>query len=104
MSNQHIYSSMAGDPEYQDLLEAFVKDLPVRAQKVHDLLTDGKLSEASDILHQLKGATGIYGFKSIYEAARQVEVVISKQEDNAVESAKELLAMCQRTTAEVEPK
>jgi HPt (histidine-containing phosphotransfer) domain-containing protein len=101
MADEKIYSQLAGDPEFTDLLESFVKDMPIRANRIHDHLLEGKLDDASDILHQLKGAAGIYGFLPIYEAARDLEARVKSQEDGIVEVAKELVNICKKATTEV---
>ncbi|MGE4620195.1 MAG: Hpt domain-containing protein [Planctomycetota bacterium] len=101
MDDEKIYSQLAGDPEFKDLLESFVEDLPKRAHRIHDQLLEGQLDTASDILHQLKGASGIYGFLPIYEAARDLETRIKNQEDGIVEVAIELINICKRATNEI---
>ncbi len=103
MTDTPIYSTMAGDPEFRDLLCAFVADLPNRANRIHDFLIGGQLAEACDVLHQLKGAAGIYGFKSIYQDAQQLEALVKNQGDHAVETAEQLISACKRATADQKP-
>ncbi|MAW77160.1 MAG: hypothetical protein CMJ95_07210 [Planctomycetes bacterium] len=103
IEDQPIYSPLSGDPEFQDLLEDLVADLPVRATRIHDHLAAGQLSDASDLIHQLKAAVGIYGFIPIYEAANQLDERVNNQQEGIVETAKDLIAICKRATSEAKP-
>lgn len=100
MHDPPIHSPMAGDPEFEDLLEDFVADLPVRATRVHDHLVAGELEQAINVLHQLKGAAGIFGFMPIYEAAQIFEEQVKNQVDGTVELSKDLLELCKRATTD----
>ncbi len=97
-----IYSSFGDDPDMLELIEEFVANLSDRVQSLEAAASADELSEITRMAHQLKGASGGYGFDIIGQAAAALE-----QTSEAVDSAaqvqqevSELISLCQRATAE----
>lgn len=71
-----LRSELADDPDFADLLAHFVNGLPALVSNLETAFTNGQLDEFGRLVHQLKGAGGSYGFPSMTDAARAVEVQI----------------------------
>ncbi len=102
MPDSPIFSSMASDPEFHDLVLAFVEELPFRSDNILTHVKSGDLEDAAELLHQLKGAAGIYGFHPIHHLATEVESLARNSDENTEEAAIKLSQMCRRATAEPE--
>ncbi|MFN7874449.1 MAG: Hpt domain-containing protein [Pirellula sp.] len=68
-----LYSNLAGDPDFSDLLHDFVNNLSHRQQSLKECLDKNEPERLTRIIHQLKGACGGYGFPTLTEAARILE-------------------------------
>jgi HPt (histidine-containing phosphotransfer) domain-containing protein len=68
-----ILSTYAGDPDMADLIQLFVEEIPDRARSLQEFLERQELVELRRIAHQLKGASGGYGFPTLGEAAGVLE-------------------------------
>jgi len=73
MTDTPIFSNLANDPDFHDLVSAFVIDLPIRSGTIIQAIRGGSFEDAAELLHQLKGASGIYGFHPIHLLAKEVE-------------------------------
>jgi HPt (histidine-containing phosphotransfer) domain-containing protein len=74
-----LRSAYAADPDMQDLIRTFVSRLPRRAEQMMQLLGEQDLSQLRQVVHQLKGAGGGFGFDEITHRAAQVEKTIQAQ-------------------------
>lgn len=95
-----LHSSLAGDPDLQDLVEMFVEEMPERAAALETGFGQG--AEAlGRVAHQIKGAAGSYGFDQLTEPARHLESCCREgaAEEAIRTSLDELLALCRRVTA-----
>lgn len=99
MTDTPIHSTMANDPEFQDLVVAFVAELPSRTGRIMTSIGKGDLDAAADLLHQLKGAAGIYGFNPIFQAASEVEKLARDGSSDITEKADFLASLCKRATS-----
>jgi HPt (histidine-containing phosphotransfer) domain-containing protein len=72
-SGQPVRSTLATDPEMQELIEFFVNEIPNRVDAMQTAWQEEDATSLERIVHQLKGAGGGYGFQTISDAATAVE-------------------------------
>ncbi len=68
-----LYSELCDDPDFTELVDAFLAGLPAKVTRLEQAFNTGALLDLARLAHQLKGAAGGYGYPSISEAARHVE-------------------------------
>ena len=68
----------AGDRPFESVVADFVRNLPARLQSIREATEKKDYATARDILHQLAGAGGIFGFMSVSEAAAQLLATIDE--------------------------
>ena len=68
-----VHSDFSGDPDYLELLNFFVDALPERIARLREFQESGEFESLRELVHQLKGAGGGYGFPGMSEAARELE-------------------------------
>lgn len=101
-SGPPIQSEFAGDADMTELVNLFVDELPGRIKAIQDALGAARLDELARLTHQLKGASGGYGFPQIGSAAGVVEQSIRQGPDPASrlaqihEQVRSLVDMCAR--------
>jgi len=66
----------ADDPDFLQLLPAFVSHLPDQVSQLLQLLEERNFSALAEVVHQLKGAGGLYGFGAITDRASHAEETI----------------------------
>jgi len=97
-----IYSTLASDPDYIDLVKDFVSEFPLKAESIRQCVSEKNLVLLQRTMHQLRGACGGYGFPTLTEFAGQIEEQLKA--DQTLESVKpnitEFLNMLARATAE----
>lgn len=93
-----IFSEFADDPDMTELVEAFVSELPRRVTALAECLEQQQLSELQRLAHQLKGASGGYGFPTLGEAAGRVESMLKAGGGSETLRAgvEELISLCSR--------
>ncbi|MEZ6070576.1 MAG: Hpt domain-containing protein [Pirellulales bacterium] len=93
-----IYSTLADDPDWAELVEMFVDDVPDRIATIEHSYTSGDRESLRRVAHQLKGAAGSYGFDSVTDVAAQLERAIDTAEPADVidQATERLIATCQR--------
>jgi CheY-like chemotaxis protein len=73
-----VLDTTEDDPDMLPLLPAFVAHLPGQVKRLLRAMKDENLPEVKEIVHQLKGTGGLYGFMSISQhAARAQEMIES---------------------------
>lgn len=105
-SQAPVRSAMAGDPEMGELIEFFVGEMPGRVRTLEELWQAQKLEEIRGLAHQLKGASGGYGFGVIGETAAKLEATLKSLnhggQDQEIENLRrefaELVDLCKRVT------
>jgi signal transduction histidine kinase/DNA-binding NarL/FixJ family response regulator len=75
-----IKSTMIDKPRMAKVIEELVHDLPGNVRKLRMFLEKGETDALQQVVHQLKGACGGYGFKSITELAAVAEAAIKECE------------------------
>lgn len=99
MSNQAaIYSSFDADPDFAELVQWFVKALPLRMRAMDRAFHGGDLSELGRLAHQMKGAAGSYGFPQITLAADELEHAVRLGDSRAAieQRFRRLSTLCQQ--------
>lgn len=71
-----VQSEFADDPDMQELVELFVSELPERVAVLRSGLESNALDQVQRVAHQLKGASGGYGFPMIGDCAARVEAAV----------------------------
>jgi HPt (histidine-containing phosphotransfer) domain-containing protein len=96
-----ILSAFAHDPDMQDLIVAFVNELPARISRIGRDIERADRQAVQRLAHQLKGAAGGYGFHSITEAAAALEARAEAVDSPAAVQAAfaELAGLCRRASA-----
>ncbi len=100
-----IHSNLAEDPDFSDLVQAFVGEIPEKIARIQRFVEERDMASLRRTVHQLRGACGGYGFPSLSEAAGLLEERITKADfveiqDHHLNGFLEMLA---RVTAEVDP-
>ena len=100
-----LVSSFKDDPDLMEVLGKFVDTLPDRVQKLGEVLAHKDLAELGRIVHQMKGASGGYGFAILSKLAAKAEQKIkAKAPFEAIAAdVNELIAMIRRVEGYVEP-
>ncbi|MDP9175979.1 MAG: PAS domain S-box protein [Planctomycetota bacterium] len=74
-------STLAGFPGMAKIIAEFVEGLPEEVRKMNDLLQRNELNALGRVAHQLRGASGGYGFDSITEPATRTEDAIKESKN-----------------------
>jgi PAS domain S-box-containing protein len=69
-----ISSQFAGDPQLTDILPGFVERLPTQLESLCKALEEERLEDAERLAHRLKGAGGSYGYPTLSEVAKSLEL------------------------------
>lgn len=101
-----LRSEFSNDPDMREIVEMYVQEMPARVSKLQDLWAAQQMDELKRLAHQLKGASGGYGFAPVGSAAAKVESsLMSLAEGSASASLdqlrkqfEDLLSMCRRVT------
>ena len=102
MDTSPIFSSLSDDPDMLELVEEFVGNLQHRVQAIEQAVASNNPAELVRLAHQLKGASGGFGFEAIGTVAAALEQSAKAANcvsDVAAEVA-ELVSMCRRATAQ----
>jgi PAS domain S-box-containing protein len=68
-----ITSRLTDNPRMRRIIPEFVEGLPGEVRKMNDLLKRNDLAALEKVVHQLRGASGGYGFDAVTEPATRVE-------------------------------
>ncbi|MBC7771298.1 MAG: Hpt domain-containing protein [Pyrinomonadaceae bacterium] len=105
--DSEIRSEFAGDPDMQEIIEMFVQDMPERISQLQNSWQTGEFEMVKRVAHQLKGASGGYGFSVLGTAASELEqgvkALASNTEDSQFVQVKTqldaLVEICRRVSA-----
>lgn len=73
-----IYSTLASDPDFADLVQMYVEDIPDFIQQLNGAADLGSWAELADVAHRITGSAGGHGFEQVTDAARQLEDACSE--------------------------
>ena len=99
-----LVSHFADDPEMVELIQEFVRDLNLRVRSLETDWRSRSFEEIRRTAHQLKGASGGYGFSELGEVAGRLETALvhlrANGDEQGLESVRagveELISMCKR--------
>jgi HPt (histidine-containing phosphotransfer) domain-containing protein len=101
--NTTIHSSMADDPDFGELVDMYVDEMPDRITALEEAFDSGDMEVLRRAAHQMKGAAGSYGFDQLtpYAAAAAVEAQAhdGEPEENIQKTVQELLDICRLVRA-----
>ncbi len=102
MNSTKICSPMAMDPDFVELLEEFVSNIPERIRTIRERLEDQDRPSLCTLVHQLRGACGSYGYHDMTPLASELEFALrsDKQLSDLVAQVEEFLDACSRISAE----
>jgi HPt (histidine-containing phosphotransfer) domain-containing protein len=69
-----IASQFADDPQLAGILPGFVERLPAQLDALCKALEEERLEDAERLAHRLKGAGGSYGYPTLTEVAKSLEL------------------------------
>jgi len=72
-SGQTLHSTVADDADMAQFLQKYVADLPGMVDRLEALLKEQDIEQFKQLIHQIKGTGGFYGFMPLTEAAEQIE-------------------------------
>ena len=75
-----IASQFADDPQLADILPGFVERLPSQLDALCKALEEERLEDAERLAHRLKGAGGSYGYPTLSEVAKSLELAAKAQD------------------------
>ena len=102
-----VVSTYSADPDMAELIQLFVGEMGQRIAALETCCRNREFSELKRIAHQLKGASGGYGFPSIGAAAGLLEEGVARA-GSASDAAsmgvirkqvEDLVSMCRRVRA-----
>ena len=98
-----LYSELAVDPDFGEIVEMFVDEMPQRLETLRQHFESGDREKLRGAAHQIKGAGGSYGFDEITPFAARLESVANNHalEDEILAALNDLIATCSRIRAGV---
>ena len=96
-----FYSEFGADPDLSELVDMFVEEMPERIQVLQDHFAAKNLDQLARTAHQLKGASGSYGFHQLTPFAGRLEALAKEHaaETSIFDAVEELVLMCRRCRA-----
>jgi PAS domain S-box-containing protein len=93
-----IKSSLAHEPRMQAIIVEYVDGLPGEVHKMVDFLERNDLSALQKVVHQLRGASGGYGFDPVTDVATRAEESIKEQQaaESIAANVKSLIELIRR--------
>jgi HPt (histidine-containing phosphotransfer) domain-containing protein len=96
-SVQYIFSTLAADPDYSDLVAMYVDEMPDRIEQIREAFDSTDRDRLIRLIHQLKGAAGSYGFATLTEEATLVEhMLLDGDNTNDAAAITQLLETCEK--------
>ncbi|MFK7883212.1 MAG: Hpt domain-containing protein [Phycisphaerales bacterium] len=70
------HSVPTDDPEFQELVDYFVGELPARVTELEQVTNRGDVAMLQVLVHRLKGCAPSFGFPAVGNAAANIEQAI----------------------------
>lgn len=101
MNTAYIHSRLADDPEFGELVEMFVQEMPDRISALETQTRSRDWEQLRRTAHQLKGTAGSYGFDAITPYAARLENALKEGHPEAQirVALHDLLDLCRRVRA-----
>jgi AmiR/NasT family two-component response regulator len=88
------------NPDLADMVDAFIERLPAMLDDMRQAMQQENWRQLKELVHQIKGTGGLYGYPGITETAAQLEFqIISQQRAGIEEVMRELEIYCERIIA-----
>jgi histidine phosphotransfer protein HptB len=102
IKSEKIFSEMASDPDFAELLEEFVSKIPERIRTIRDRMEAQDRTMLCTLVHQLRGACGSYGFHEMTPLASDLELALrsDRQLSELAMQVGDFLDACTRITAD----
>ena len=78
--NSQLSSLFANDPQLADILPGFVERLPDQLDALCKALEEDRLDDAERLAHQISGAGGSYGYPTLSEVTKSLELAAKAQD------------------------
>ena len=75
-TTSELFSDLAADPDFAEIVEMFVEEVPNRVSAILSAFEAGNLEEVGVLAHQIKGAAAGYGFAPVGSAAAALETAV----------------------------
>jgi HPt (histidine-containing phosphotransfer) domain-containing protein len=85
--SQRMSSQFADDPQLADILPRFVERLPSQLDALSEALDEERLEDIRRLADRLKGAGGSYGYPTLSEAAKSLELAANAHDMGAATAA-----------------
>ena len=85
--SDRISSQLADDPELADILTQFIERLPRQLDALYEALEREQLEDVGQLAHQLAGAGGGYGYPTLSDLAKSLEVAAKAQDTRGAAAA-----------------
>jgi HPt (histidine-containing phosphotransfer) domain-containing protein len=101
-----LRSEFANDPDMAEIVEMFVDEMPQRTEQLTKLWSSQQMEDLKRFAHQIKGASGGYGFPTVGAAAAKVESTLNALSEGSATASlqdlrkqvEDLINLCQRVT------
>lgn len=91
---------LAEDPDLIDLVDKFMTRLPEMTNAINQAFTDEEWEKFSDLIHQMKGVGGGYGYPMLTELCANIEAQLKEQSmDNVAKLMGELNHLAEQILA-----
>ncbi len=99
--NTAIFSSLGTDPDFGELVEMFVDEMPYRVSVLRQAFDGGDMEALRRAAHQIRGAAGSYGFDQLTPVAAAVEDAVAHHgvEEEICRTLESLLSICRQVRA-----
>ena len=95
-----IVSQFADDPQLAGILPGFIQRLSSQLEALCNALEEERLEDAERLAHRLKGAGGSYGYPTLSEVAKSLELAAKARDmDGATEALAEVKEVCEAIQA-----
>ncbi|HOW72945.1 MAG TPA: Hpt domain-containing protein [Phycisphaerae bacterium] len=93
-----VFSTLGNDPDMVELIQEFVNALPERVKSIEAAVNANDLDTLRRLAHQLKGASGGYGFEVLGQAAASLEqsAKAASSVNQVTEQVQDFVSLCQR--------
>lgn len=102
-----LRSQFADDPDMKEIVDIFVQEMPARVEQLQRVWRAQQIEELTRLAHQLKGASGGYGFPAVGQVAAQFETTLKSMSHGGAHADAtatlrrqfdELVGICKRVT------
>lgn len=90
-----IRSSLAADPDFRELLRAYVESLRAQQADLQAAFAAGQFDRLGRLAHQIKGSGGGYGFDQLSATAAALEKACTACDSDAELIGRELDRLCE---------